>query len=168
MLLTLVIYVCAIFCVYTIGDHQGYPGRELEPEEWMGVVDFNPVQQFGTIPRAMYTLFCVVILAEWMELGRALLEYQPWMIFFFLIFIIFTTFGVMNVIIGVIVDNTMVAARAVEHDQDEFERQHKLNILGKIQELLFALDADESGEISMDELKAGLAQEEVQELLKQV
>merc|ERR550514_1627976 len=168
MLLTLVIYVCAIFCVYMIGDHQAYPGRELEPEEWMGVVDFNPYQQFGTIPRAMYTLFCVVILAEWMELGRALVEYQPAMIFFFLVFIIFTTFGVMNVIIGVIVDNTMVAARAVEKDQDEFERQNKLNILGKIQDLLFALDADGSGEISMDELKAGLAQEEVQELLKQV
>merc|ERR1719252_411221 len=150
MLLTLVIYVCAIFCVYTIADHPGYPGAvpggdlptEEEKLEWMGVVDFNPYQQFGTIPRAMYTLFCVVILAEWMELGRALVEYQPWMIFFFLIFIIFTTFGVMNVIIGVIVDNTMEAAKSIEAEDEESEKARKLQLLQNIRDLVFSLDAN--------------------------
>ena len=83
LLLSLVLYACAIFCVYMSGEERSYPSRnEEEPETWLGVADFNNWQQFGTILRAMYTRFCVAILAEWMELGRAMVEYQPEMIFF--------------------------------------------------------------------------------------
>lgn len=168
LLLILTLYVCAIFCVYAIGE-QEYPGGTREdPAGWMGVREFNSFQCFGTLPRAMYTLFCVMLLTEWMEIGRALLEYQPMMIFFFLGYIVFTTFGVMNVIIGVIVDNTMTAAKEVERDHEMWERQHKVGILSRIQELIFALDADASGEISMDELKEGLESDTVSDLLSQV
>ena len=169
LLLSLVLYACAIFCVYMSGEEKSYPSRnEEEPETWLGVADFNNWQQFGTILRAMYTLFCVAILAEWMELGRAMVEYQPEMIFFFILFIIFTSFGVMNVVIGVIVDNTMLAARAAEKDQVEFDRRQRVSILDRIRELIFALDKDGSGEVSYDELKAGLDMEDVTSLLKTV
>ncbi len=166
LLLSLVLYACAIFCV---GEEKSYPSRnEEEPETWLGVADFNNWQQFGTILRAMYTLFCVAILAEWMELGRAMVEYPPEMIFFFILFIIFTSFGGMNVVIGVIVDNTMLTARAAEKDQVEFDRRQRVSILDRIRELIFALDKDGSGEVSYDELKAGLDMEDVTSLLKTV
>ena len=61
-----------------------------------------------------HTHTCDVGILACMTCPGKMIEYQPYMMLFFLGFIIFTTFGIMNVIIGVIVDNTMVAARKVE------------------------------------------------------
>merc|ERR1719359_904067 len=111
-------------------DTELYPGYDrYEVENWFHVMYFNNYEYFGNIPRAMYTLFNVVIMAEWTEMGRAIIEYQPEMFIFFLVFIVFTTFGIMNVIIGVIVDNTMEAAKAVEKDQETFERRNRMQTL---------------------------------------
>merc|ERR1719375_1766619 len=83
------------------------------------VFDFNNYLYFGTIGRSMYTLFSVSIMVEWPEFGRAILEKQPLMFIFFILFIIFTGFGVTNVIIGVIVDNTMEAAKEMEREKQQ-------------------------------------------------
>merc|ERR1719387_2671328 len=109
-----------------------YPSYSKEEEDIVSyelVEEFNPYMYFGTIPRSMYTLFCIVILAEWPEIGRPIIEKQPHMFAFFLVFIIFTTFGVMNVIIGVIVDNTMEAAKSIEADDEQTEKSRKLQLL---------------------------------------
>merc|ERR1719160_985144 len=104
----------------------------------------------------MYTLFNIVIMAEWPEIGRPLIEKQPEMFTFFVFFIIFTTFGVMNVIIGVIVDNTMEAARSMAKDDEAAEKAQKLALLGQIRDMVFSLDADGSGEVSLAEISKGM------------
>ena len=71
-------------------------------------------------------------------------------------------------VIGVIVDNTMLTARAAEKDQVEFDRRQRVSILDRIRGLIFALDKDGSGEVSYDELKAGLDMEDGTRLLKTV
>merc|ERR1719421_2260711 len=79
LLLLLIIYISSVFCVMAIGRAEVYPGYdEIHREEWQGVATFNNYQFFGTIPRSMFSLFSIVILAEWPEIGRAMVEYQPW------------------------------------------------------------------------------------------
>merc|ERR1719487_2005750 len=138
--------------------------RDLIDESYL-VMNFNNYVYFGTIIRSMYTLFCIVIMAEWPEIGRPLVERQPAMFIFFTFFIIFTTFGVMNVIIGVIVDNTMEAAKAMQLDDEERARQEKLAQIGKIRDLVFSLDADNSGTITEEEVVSGWNFPELHDML---
>jgi voltage-gated sodium channel len=60
---------------------------------------------FGTIGRSMYSLFQVMTLESWsMGIVRPVMEIYPWAWIFFVIFILITSFAVLNLFIGIIVD----------------------------------------------------------------
>eukprot|EP00747_Dinoflagellata_sp_TGD_P076225 gnl/TRDRNA2_/TRDRNA2_159059_c0_seq2.p1 gnl/TRDRNA2_/TRDRNA2_159059_c0~~gnl/TRDRNA2_/TRDRNA2_159059_c0_seq2.p1 ORF type:complete len:287 (-),score=53.25 gnl/TRDRNA2_/TRDRNA2_159059_c0_seq2:10-870(-) len=87
----------------------------------------------------MYTLFNVVILSEWPEVGRPLWEAQPYMFIPFFGFIVFTTFGLANVIIGIIVDSTMTAADAVNAHEMSKKALRNLKDLKLIHDMLYSV-----------------------------
>eukprot|EP00746_Dinoflagellata_sp_MGD_P039778 gnl/MRDRNA2_/MRDRNA2_19604_c0_seq2.p1 gnl/MRDRNA2_/MRDRNA2_19604_c0~~gnl/MRDRNA2_/MRDRNA2_19604_c0_seq2.p1 ORF type:complete len:336 (-),score=60.49 gnl/MRDRNA2_/MRDRNA2_19604_c0_seq2:41-1048(-) len=152
-----------------VGGVTLYPGYESDEdaiEEGKAVKLWNNYVYFGTISRSMYTLFNVVILAEFSEFGRAMIEKQPWMALFFVFFIVFTTFGILNVIIGVIVDNTMEAAKTMDAENAIKKKQQKLRLLENIRDIVFALDSDQSGTISTAEMQEGWNHPAMQEVLK--
>jgi voltage-gated sodium channel len=67
-----------------------------------GTVD--PVH-FGTLGSALYTLFTVMTLEGWVDdVVNSLMRTQPWAWLFFIPFIIVTTFTVLNLFIGIIVN----------------------------------------------------------------
>lgn len=169
-LLLLTLYVSSILCVDELGrdTYFGYEDDQEVINDSLAVAGWNNYVYFGTITRSMYTLFNIVIMAEWPEIGRPLVERKPSMIFFFCFFIIFTTFGVLNVIIGVIVDNTMEAAKDMEAENKDQEKAKRLALLGQIRDMVFALDTDGSGSIAIDELKEGWDQPVLQSLLQMV
>lgn len=177
LLLLLTLYVCSILCVDIMGrgpDKDGnliYEGYDDNPdaiEAAKSVANWNNYVYFGTMMRSMYTLFNIVILAEFPEIGRPMIEKQPGMIVFFVFFIVFTTFGVLNVIIGVIVDNTMEAAKSMEKDYAEREKKQKLTLLTRIRDMVFALDKDDSGSISVEEIEEGWQEPQLRELLADI
>merc|ERR1719409_860760 len=114
------------------GTYSGFDDDQEQIDSAPEIAEWNNFVYFGSIPRSMYTLFNIVILAEFAEIGRPMIEKQPEMLMFFAIFIVFTTFGVLNVIIGVIVDNTMEAAKSMEKDYAEREKKQKLTLLSRI------------------------------------
>merc|ERR1719316_267405 len=66
---------------------------------------------FGTVPASMYTLFQMVTLENWADgVARHVVSNQPMMALFFLVFLLLTTFGLLNLVVGVIVENTLTAA----------------------------------------------------------
>lgn len=173
MLLVLILYVSAILTVQTIGDAGTdlYPSRSNKTADILAteeVAEFNNFVYFGSLPRAMFTLFNLAILAEWPEFGRAIWEQQPEMLIFLLAFIVFTTFGVMNVVVGIIVENTLDAARAIHQEKQAEVRRRKLRFLNEVGDLVFALDTDGSGSISIEEMMKGWGSSKVQELITQV
>lgn len=152
----LAIYIAAIFCVGILGkDSTTYPGYS-EDEEMIDttdlMMDFNPHLFFGSIGSSMLTLFNVVILAEWSEIVRPIMIKQPFLVVFFVGFITFTTFGVMNVIIGMIVENVMSNARAFESDEVAAELQRKLQTLEEIHTMWGSLDQDDDGRVTAETL----------------
>merc|ERR1719240_1599054 len=110
-LLVLLLYMAAIACVQLIGrSEEGlYPGRieEAQMDEWEAMQEFNPFQRFGSILRSMYTLFCVAAEDTFNAVGLPLLEKQPMMFFFLVIFVLIASCGMMNVILGVLIERTM-------------------------------------------------------------
>merc|ERR1719424_16456 len=72
MLQLIILYSAAIVCVELIGqpDPELYPAGSLTPEAIAKeslFLKFNNVFNFGSVPRAMNSLFNMVLLEEWVK-----------------------------------------------------------------------------------------------------
>lgn len=97
--LCLIFYVSAVLTTKLFGNH---PDPNMQ--EW-----------FGSIGDSAYTLFQIMTLESWsMGIVRPTMEYFPLAWLFFVPFIIITSFAVLNLFIGIIVD-----AMQVMHENEE-------------------------------------------------
>lgn len=72
---------------------------------------------FGTLGRSAYSLFQIMTLESWsMGIVRPVMELFPYAWMFFVPFIMVTTFAVVNLLVGLIV-NSMQDAHSEEADQ---------------------------------------------------
>lgn len=103
MLMGLIFYVSSVVATGLFGDR--FP-------DW-----------FGTLGETSYTLFQVMTLESWsMGIARPVIEAFPYAWIFFVIFILITTFTMLNLFIAVIIDATQAG-----HDADKnryVEDQH--------------------------------------------
>lgn len=103
-ILTLIFYVCAVLATTLFGHHQ-----DPQMQEW-----------FGSISASLYTLFQVMTLESWsMGIVRPTMEIYPLSWIFFLPFIIVTSFAVLNLFIGIIVD----AMQSAQHEPRESDKK---------------------------------------------
>lgn len=120
MLMGLIFYVSAVVATGLFGEK--FP-------EW-----------FGTLGETGYTLFQVMTLESWsMGIARPVLEAYPFAWIFFVIFILVTTFTMLNLFIAVIIDATQAEhdvenARLVE-DQHVQTRQQIQSLADEISSL---------------------------------
>mmetsp|Transcript_20150 Transcript_20150/g.35803 ORF Transcript_20150/g.35803 Transcript_20150/m.35803 type:complete len:528 (+) Transcript_20150:93-1676(+) len=98
-LLMLVVYVFAIFTT--------------------NVIDNALFQKnyFGDTFHAFVTLVDIAIGSEWGSIVRPLLEHQPVLLLVFGFFVLISTFGMLNVMIGVIVDSTAESKLSLEMER---------------------------------------------------
>ncbi|MFM1814394.1 MAG: hypothetical protein RLZ98_1089 [Pseudomonadota bacterium] len=102
--LCLVFYVSAVLTTKLFGQH---PDPRMQ--EW-----------FGSIPASAYTLFQVMTLESWsMGIVRPTMELFPYAWLFFVPFIIVTSFAVLNLFIGIIVDAMQSAHGDPEEKEDK-------------------------------------------------
>lgn len=85
---------------------------------------------FGSLSQSMYTLFQVMTLEGWSDLARAMMDKFPYAWLFFVIFILITTFTMVNLFVAIIVD-TMLSLR--EHRQMETRSVIKTTIQSEIE-----------------------------------
>lgn len=80
---------------------------------------------FGTIGNSMYSLFQVMTLESWsMGIVRPIMEVYPYAWVFFVPFIVVTSFAVLNLFIGIIVNSLHIIESAQNREHiDELERQ---------------------------------------------
>lgn len=109
--LILIFYVCAVLATKLFGQH---PDPNMQ--EW-----------FGSISASAYTLFQVMTLESWsMGIVRPTMALFPWSGVFFIPFIIVTSFAVLNLFIGIIVDAMqMVQGEDREKADDNDDPNHQ-------------------------------------------
>lgn len=123
-------------------------------------------ERFGTIPRSMYSLFELMTLEGWHEVGRPLVMKQPLMFFFLFSFIMIFTFGLLNMIVGMVVEKTMAEARKMEELDERDKRMKMAKELAHIKKAFLDADADGSGMVTAAEFEEALqSNEEVLESL---
>eukprot|EP00747_Dinoflagellata_sp_TGD_P091365 gnl/TRDRNA2_/TRDRNA2_165028_c0_seq2.p1 gnl/TRDRNA2_/TRDRNA2_165028_c0~~gnl/TRDRNA2_/TRDRNA2_165028_c0_seq2.p1 ORF type:complete len:710 (-),score=118.61 gnl/TRDRNA2_/TRDRNA2_165028_c0_seq2:61-2190(-) len=135
LLLVILLYVVAIICTTVIGQEEDMYDYQEEVQ-----IKFNNYQYFGNIPRSMYTLINIVILAEWPEIGRAVIEKQAYIFPVFLLFIAFTTFGLANVVIAVIVEGMTNATEEMAKSRQDHEAVLNLMKLKGVHDVIYELD----------------------------
>lgn len=121
---------------------------------------------FGTVPGSMYSLFQVLTLESWsMLIARPVLKKKPYLVAFFLSFMMLTTFGLLNIIVGVIVENTLKASND-EMNRAMMERDAKMRIeLLGLREVFEEADEDHNGNVDMEEFTSIFSNPEVQQRL---
>lgn len=89
---------------------------------------------FGTLGRSGYTLFQIMTLESWsMGIVRPVMEVHDWAWAFFLPFILVTTFAVMNLVVGLIVNSMQAAHSTEEVAQTDAYREEVLSRLKAIE-----------------------------------
>ncbi|MEV0648725.1 ion transporter [Phytomonospora sp. NPDC050363] len=84
---------------------------------WLMFADTYP-EQFGTIGQAALTLFLLLTLEGLGDLVREGLVVSPWSLAYYVTFVLFGAFVLVNILIGVVL-NSMEEARRMEAEEDE-------------------------------------------------
>eukprot|EP00747_Dinoflagellata_sp_TGD_P114644 gnl/TRDRNA2_/TRDRNA2_171975_c0_seq1.p1 gnl/TRDRNA2_/TRDRNA2_171975_c0~~gnl/TRDRNA2_/TRDRNA2_171975_c0_seq1.p1 ORF type:complete len:602 (-),score=96.97 gnl/TRDRNA2_/TRDRNA2_171975_c0_seq1:532-2145(-) len=125
LLLVVILYTLAICCVQMIGKADaGYGGFDTDNlMEEADVAGFNNYLYFGSVGRSMLSLFSISLVAEWPEVARPVGEIQPILVFLMIFFVLLTALGILNIIIGIIVEKTSEAMNAVRESHAEAHRK---------------------------------------------
>lgn len=123
LLMALIFYVFAVMATKLFGE-----GME---------------EQFGTLGASLFTLFQLMTLDDWANIVKPAMEQQPYALLFFLPFIVVSTFVVLNLFIGVIVDSIQtLRAQEPEGVQEQLERDREQRQQDEILTELRALRAE--------------------------
>lgn len=100
-------------------------------------------QWFGSLPQSGYTLFQIMTLESWsMGIVRPVMEVYPYAWAFFVPFIMVTTFAVVNLLVGLIVNSMQDAHQAEAGAQTDAYRDEVLNRLIAIEKRLNDTERD--------------------------
>lgn len=122
--LLLIFYVSAVLATKLFGMHP-----DAQMQEW-----------FGTIGASAYTLFQIMTLESWsMGIVRPTMEIFPLAWVFFVPFIIISSFAVLNLFIGIIVD-AMQASQEEPREKDkqeikEFTKEEIASLYGRLDKI---------------------------------
>ena len=95
---------------------------------------------FGTIGKAMYTLFQVMTLESWsMGISRPVMEVFPYAWAYFVPFVLISSFIVMNVVVGIVV-NAISEVTAENTKEEAEDKVSETELIGEIHSLKEQLD----------------------------
>lgn len=155
LLLGVLIYVCAILAFQLLGE----PYREEDP-------DIN--MHFGSLEITMFTNFQLITLEGWPDICRIAMVHEGWSFLYFILYLSFTTFGIMNIVVAVIVENTVEQATKRQEDVQKRAEAEQRIAAQKISDIFVASDIDKNGEVTKDEFCAAMERDDVMRYLQQI
>jgi len=164
LLLLGIVYISAIFVTKQIGHNTDvYSNYRKLSGGW------DHDEYFGTMGRSMYTLLQVMTLDGWCSrIGRHVVNQQTWMIAFFVVFLLVTNYGIVNIVVAVITQHICeVAEKNQERAKARQLRTQKTEVASMI-EIFGLANKDNQGYIALAEFEAALTNPEVQARMRQL
>lgn len=121
---------------------------------------------YGSLPKSMYTLFEVMTLE--MQGVRATVIHNPLTALPFLVFMTITSFGLLNVVMGVIVDQVLDASRTNEEYMEKMRTARQRLEMELLHDIFSSADSDGSGLVSLKEFQDVCARSDVQALFEEL
>jgi|TARA_B110000305_G_scaffold142827_1_gene158958 voltage-gated sodium channel len=119
--LMLVFYICSVLATKLFGSN---------PDPLMQ-------QMFGSLGSSAFTLFQVMTLDSWAEIARPTMALYPMAWLFFIPFIVATSFAVLNLFIGLIVD---AMSRNTNHENEADRETESDQLLKRLRDIESKLD----------------------------
>eukprot|EP00746_Dinoflagellata_sp_MGD_P140375 gnl/MRDRNA2_/MRDRNA2_73634_c0_seq2.p1 gnl/MRDRNA2_/MRDRNA2_73634_c0~~gnl/MRDRNA2_/MRDRNA2_73634_c0_seq2.p1 ORF type:complete len:338 (+),score=70.41 gnl/MRDRNA2_/MRDRNA2_73634_c0_seq2:218-1231(+) len=155
-LLTLVTYVFAVYITQHVANFFADDRDQTLDDD---TLDFL-FSKFGTLGKTMLSLFEGVTGGiSWGELSGALMSIsrEPWlMAVFFCSFVGFTSIALMNIVTGIFVDNAIKASLQDKDMVIRNELAQEDSYMNDVMRMFREADADNSGQITWDELNSYL------------
>mmetsp|Transcript_21860 Transcript_21860/g.53205 ORF Transcript_21860/g.53205 Transcript_21860/m.53205 type:complete len:763 (+) Transcript_21860:86-2374(+) len=164
-LLVIILYTISILCVSTIGDDEDTGA--FRRADSFDTEEINPHALFGTMVRAMYTLFTLFTLSDLERVGRALYEQAPVYLFIVLPFVVFTAFGVTSVVVAIVIKNILTRYADLDQQLAKMELTRRLKTLEGLVDSILSF-SDRPGVVTVQSVSAALQSAHVQDLLREV
>jgi voltage-gated sodium channel len=146
--LTIMVYIFSIFARQTIGAG----GYEFNSDVTFG----DDTRLFGSVDRTMLTLFVCLTEGCGMDIIHPTVMESPALFIFWAAFVFFTTYGLLNLIVGCFCENAMKLANENEKEILENRDQQRMHLLRHMKEAFSSMDDDSSGTISKKEFTNGI------------
>jgi len=162
--LMLVMFVYSIWTTTWIGYHEGFDEINKLSNGW------DAQELFGSIMLSMFTLTQVMTLDAWASLiARQSCEMKPYFVVVFGSFILVSTYGIMNLIVSIIVEQTLEASSQNEGRTRAREEKQRNVESESFREIFMLADADGNGDLTIEEFTEAVETDsEVQWRLKQL
>lgn len=160
ILLVLIFWVVGIMMVILVG-HSPPASYNYERSYW------GKSAYFDTVPQAVFSLFQTMTLSQWSTIiYRPIFEQNPAIIIILVPFIMLTTVGLLNIIVGVVVDSTISSsANNAERERKEQVKTHN-RVMDSLRMVFEEADTDGGGSLDKDELLKCLRRPHVRDRLK--
>lgn len=160
VILVVFLYVCSVFTTSTIGRSEDFDDFKKLTNGW----DHDDL--FGSVGKSMWTLLQCMTRDSWSsDIARYVCVKQWYMSLFFFAFMMTSTYGLLNLVVSVIVEQTLTAARANENKVKTKEEKDKKADLEGLKDIFLAADEDGSGELDVHEFLHALQDEEIHFML---
>eukprot|EP00747_Dinoflagellata_sp_TGD_P117023 gnl/TRDRNA2_/TRDRNA2_172513_c0_seq2.p1 gnl/TRDRNA2_/TRDRNA2_172513_c0~~gnl/TRDRNA2_/TRDRNA2_172513_c0_seq2.p1 ORF type:complete len:332 (-),score=59.62 gnl/TRDRNA2_/TRDRNA2_172513_c0_seq2:23-919(-) len=116
---------------------------------------------YGSIPRCFLTLFYSISGGDWGILALPLVRAVPALGFLFIAYIAFMTFGVLNVLTGILVDTAMQSAQMDRNELIQAEVEQQQELVDELKNMFTQCDKDGSGELTEKECRRLLRNRDV-------
>jgi voltage-gated sodium channel len=158
------LYICAIFTTLVIGKNDKlYDQYFLDSKGWDHEV------YFGTVSRSMFSLFQIVTFESWSErIVRHVMQKQPAMVLFFIVFIAISSFGLLNIVVGVVVESTLHTSENDESKVKRAQERDRQRVFDHLREIFEGADEDGSGTLTLAEVQKAIAKPEIYNKLKMI
>merc|ERR1719456_120612 len=143
LLIVITIFVCGMFLTRLVGKDCCDEEHTFSNE--------NYIEWFGTLPRTAFTLFQFTMEFQ-ADIARETFDDGPWLTFFFLAYVMFTSVTLMNTIASVIVDNILSISHKEEREEKEQAAVEKAEEEEMLRRLFDSMDVDGDGQLTWEEL----------------
>jgi len=122
---------------------------------------------FDTVPKSVYSLFETMTLAKWSSvMFHPVFEKYPAIFLVLVPFLCITTVGLLNIIVGVVVENTLTSAsNNREKEMKEMVKMHA-KVMDSLKMVFEEADTDGGGTLDREELRKMLKKPHVRDRLR--
>lgn len=169
MMMLFLVYFSAVLCTILVGHSSLYavdnPIIQRYEDAYGEEVNIN--RYWGSTTRSMFTLFQVFTLDDWNMVVRPIVEtHSPWMTVFFVLFIFVTTFGLLNLLMGTIVDAAISKSKQADKEQEKILQMDYNKVILATMRLFSMIDVGNNGLITPKEIELFLRHNSIQDVLQ--
>lgn len=151
LLLGMLIYTGSIFTLLLLGQ----PYKATYPE-----VELH----FGSLGRTLFSHFRLVTLEGWPAVAAAAMDQNRWWAIYFAVAIIIGNYALVNVMVGIIVEQVIRFTLEQEYSRASFDSK-AAQLRSTMRTFFDAADLDHSGDLSRSEIRSLMADKRAHEIM---